>query len=409
MPRWLTVLFAAAEALLVLAIGVAVPLAIGSIVWAVDLGFEPDWVDIWRAAADLWLLGHGTDVTFHLDAATAAALGAGADAPLKVTIALLGFAVLTAALAVRAGRRISEVGHPIIGIVTELVVFAGGSAAVVIGSLYADARASIWQGIAFPTLVFAIGLCIGVGQVLLRPERFTAVPSRYADAARRLVRRWPAGLRLGIAGTLRAAVAAVLGLVVVGSAMAALALVLGFTNVLTLYEKLHTEVLGGIALTLGQLALLPDLIVWAVSWVVGPGFAIGTGSAAGPFSTLLGPLPPVPALAAVPAASGGAAWLVLLLPLGVGFVVGFLSYPRIRSAIRDWWAVLVGIASGAVAGLVLGLLAWASSGAAGPGRLAEIGPDGVAVGVWGGLELAASITVGLLAAASIPAYRRPHS
>ncbi len=406
MPRWLTVLFAAAEALLVLAIGVAIPLAMGSLVWAVTMGFEPDWADIWRAAADLWLLGHGVDVTFHLDPVTAAALGAGAETPVKITIALLGFALLTAGLGVRAGRRISEVGHPILGILTELVVFAAGSAAVVTFSLYQDARASIWQGVAFPTLAFAIGLVIGVGQVLLRPERYADVPHRYADAVRGVVNGWPDVVRVGAAGVLRAATAAVLGLVAVAGVALAVVLLTGFTNVITLYEKLHTEVLGGFALTLGQLALLPDLVLWTIAWLACPGFALGTGSASGPFSTALGPLPPVPAFGAIPVASGGAGWLVLLLVLGVGLIVGFLTYPRIRSVIRDWWAVLVGILSGALAGLAVGLLAWASSGSAGPGRLVDVGPDGVAVGVWVGIELAISITIGLLAAASLPAYRR---
>ncbi len=406
MPRWLTVLFAAAEALLVLAIGVAIPLAIGSLVWAVNLGFAPDWADVWRAAADLWLVGHGVDIRFTLDAATAAALGAGAAEPVHVTIALLGFAVLTALLGIRAGRRISEVGHPALGIVTELLVFAVGSAAVVVFSRHADAQASIWEGVAFPALAFAAGLLVGVAQVLLRPERYLDVPHRYADAARRTVDRWPAIVRVGGAGVLRAATASVLGLVAVGAVVTGVALVLGFTAVLTLYETLHTEVLGGLALTLGQLALLPDLVIWAVAWIVGPGFALGTGSNAGPFGTLLGPLPPVPALGAVPSVSGGGAWLVIVLVLVVGLVVGFATYPRVRSAARDWWVVLIGILSGALAGLAIGLLAWAASGSAGPGRLADVGPDGVSVGVWAGVELAVSITVGLLMAASIPALRR---
>lgn len=410
MPRWLTVLFAAAEALLVLAIGVAIPLALGSLVWAVQMGFGPEWADIWRAAADLWLLGHGVDVTFRLDAETVAALALpGAEQPVLVSIALLGFALLTAGLGVRAGRRISEVGHPILGIVTELIVFGAGSAAVVILSLHPDARASIWQGVALPTLTFAIGLVIGVGLVLLRPERYADVPDRYAAALRGLADRWPAVVRVGGAGVLRATAASALGLVVAGSAVVGVAIIAGFTQVITLYERLHTEVLGGLTLTVAQLAIIPDLVVWGIAWIVGPGFSIGTGSASGPFSTVLGPLPPIPALGAIPSASGPSAWLVLLIPIGIGFLVGLLVYPRIRSEIRDWWSVLVGILSGALAGLLIGLLAAAASGSAGPGRLAEIGPDPIAVGVWAGVELAISITVGLLAAASIPAWRRPRT
>ena len=103
MTRRLTLLFSAFEALLVVAIGVAIPLVPLTILWAAQFGFGPDWAIFWRGAADIWLLGHDVDVTFTLDPATATALGvAGAGAPVKVTIALLGFALLTLLLGVRA-------------------------------------------------------------------------------------------------------------------------------------------------------------------------------------------------------------------------------------------------------------------------------------------------------------------
>ncbi|MEZ5189477.1 MAG: hypothetical protein R2717_00350 [Schumannella sp.] len=75
MTRRLTVLFAALEALLVVAIGVAIPLVPMTAIWAAQFGFAPDWLIFWRGAVDVWLLGHGVDVTFTLDAATASALG----------------------------------------------------------------------------------------------------------------------------------------------------------------------------------------------------------------------------------------------------------------------------------------------------------------------------------------------
>ena len=75
MNRRLTALFAAAEALLVLGVGLAIPLAITTVLWATHFGFAPEWTVFWRAAADVWLLGHGVDVTFTLDPVLAALVG----------------------------------------------------------------------------------------------------------------------------------------------------------------------------------------------------------------------------------------------------------------------------------------------------------------------------------------------
>ena len=65
MTRRLTLLFSAFEALLVVAIGVAIPLVPLTILWAAQFGFAPDWSIFWRGAADIWLIGHGVDVDLH--------------------------------------------------------------------------------------------------------------------------------------------------------------------------------------------------------------------------------------------------------------------------------------------------------------------------------------------------------
>ena len=115
MTRRLTVLFSAFEALLVVAIGVAIPLLLATLMWAVEFGFGPDWAIFWRASVDVWLIGHGVDVTFTLDELTAATIGAPAGTVVAVTIAALGFALLTLALGVRAGARVAETGHRLLG------------------------------------------------------------------------------------------------------------------------------------------------------------------------------------------------------------------------------------------------------------------------------------------------------
>jgi len=59
-----------------------------------------------------------------------------------------------------------------------------------------------------------------------------------------------------------------------------------------------------------------------------------------------------------------------------------------------------------VGGIAMGLLAAWSEGAAGPGRLVDLGPDGGQVGVWAGVEFAVAIVVGMLVDAQLEAFAR---
>ncbi len=397
MSRWLTALFAAAEALLVLVIGVGIPVLGATLVWAVQFGFGADWTVVWRVAADVWLLGHGVDITFTLDPGLVAALNLpGAELPVTVTVALLGFALLTLLLAVRAGRRILEAGHPITGAITAGIVFAGGSAAVVLLSLFDAARASIVQGVIFPTLTFGFGLVFGMVSAALRVSREEGRQRRFTRAVRRLVDLVPERGAVGIDGAVRGGLGAVAGLIAVAAVVTALALAVSFTKLIALYETLHTGVLGGSTLTVAQFAVLPNAVIWTAAWLIGPGYAVGTGSSVSLFGTSLGPIPPIPMLGAIPPDALPGAWFGLLAPLVAGFVAGMLMHRRIRGRLQDWWVVGVGVGAGVVGGIAMGLLATWSGGAAGPGRLVDLGPNGTLVGVWAGIEFAVAIVVGCL-------------
>jgi hypothetical protein len=58
---------------------------------------------------------------------------------------------------------------------------------------------------------------------------------------------------------------------------------------------------------------------------------------------------------------------------------------------------LAGVGIGIVGGVILGLLAWFAGGAAGPGRLVDVGPNPWAVGIAAALEIAIAATIGLFA------------
>lgn len=400
MNRPVTAVFAALEALLVVGIGVGLPVAVMSLLWAFQYGLQLDWVIFWRASVDTWLAGHGVDLTLQLSGAAADVSGvAGADAPIHVTIAALGFSALTVFLGIRAGRAIAETKHRSIGLLTTIATFALLSLGLAATAQHELASPSLWQAALLPTLVYAVPV-IGMAEVTRR--RRGEGPDPVSAFGRRAITRVPQTVRIVAGGGLRIGVATA-AIVVAGAAvLVALLLLTHFAQIITLYEGAHGGLLGGLALTLGQLALLPNIVVWAASWLVGPGFALGTGSAVSPLGTTVGPMPAVPFLGALPTADLPFAFVGLLVPVVAAFVVTTLMRPRIQSMLASTGAddvlrrVLVGVGGGLAAGIVLGAAAWASAGSAGPGRLVDVGPDPWLVGGFAALEVAVSAVLALI-------------
>jgi hypothetical protein len=171
-------------------------------------------------------------------------------------------------------------------------------------------------------------------------------------------------------------------------------------------------VMGLIALAVAQLAILPTLIVWAATWIVGPGFTLGTGALVSPLGTNLQIVPALPVLGIVPTDPPAFAFAVVALPVVAAFILGVAVGPRVvdrgglvgnRADIGFLSQPLVKLAATAgVAGAVSagfgGLLASLTSGSLGPGRFQLVGPDPAAVMLWWGLEVALGVLMGSIAA-----------
>lgn len=392
MTRRLTVLLASLEAIVAAAIGIAAALAPLTLAWALHFGFSPDWVVFWRVAVDAWLLGHGVDVRFTLDPELAAALALpAAGEPIPVTIALLGFALLTALLGARAGGRIAEAGHGILGALSGVATFALVGLGVAATALHDAARPSLVQAALLPALVFALGVGAGILRAWARGDRPAGV---IASRAARLDERVSAV----VAAALRAGVGSVAILVAAASVLVTLLFALRFTVLIGLYEGLHTEVVGGIVVTLGQAAVLPNLVIWAAAWLVGPGFTLGTGSLVSPVGTALGPLPAIPVLGAIPESDSPFGFAGVLVPVVAAFLAGVGVRRGLDShlgRVSPLLAAAAAAGAGLVAGLTLGLLAAASAGSAGPGRLADVGPDPLVVGLVAAIEVAIGTGIGI--------------
>jgi hypothetical protein len=403
MNRLGTALLAAIEAVVTVGVGIGIALVPLTLLWGFEYGLQIDWDVFWKATASVWLVGHGVDVSFLLGSALAKSSGvSGATDPIHVTLAALGFAIVTAWLAGRAGRRFAETEHRTTGLLVGTSVVAALGLVIALSSRSAAIDPTIWQAIVLPALWFGIPALV-TSEVCRRRRGLPAdaLTQRVLDLLRRVPAPWRAvaafGLRAGTAAT--AAVVAVAGIVV------AFLLFGSFAEVISLYERSHAGIVGGIALTVGQLAFVPDFVGWATSWLVGPGFAIGTGSSVSPIGTTLGPIPGLPVFGALPASGHTFGLVWVLVPVVAGFAVGGLLRPRLVRALGSansaLHRALGGVAAGVVAGVLTGMVAWLTSGSFGPGRLADVGPHALVVGAFAALEVGVPAIIALAAGSDL--------
>ncbi|MET1018313.1 MAG: DUF6350 family protein, partial [Leifsonia flava] len=114
--------------------------------------------------------------------------------------------------------------------------------------------------------------------------------------------------------------------------------------------------------------------------------------------TVLGAVPGLPVLGALPQGEPAIGVLGVLVPIAFGALAGWLAHRRLPSSATSIHLAGVGAGIGILAGLALGLLAWWSGGAIGPGRLATVGPDPWLVGLLAAAEIAVPAVLVLLAA-----------
>jgi hypothetical protein len=150
-------------------------------------------------------------------------------------------------------------------------------------------------------------------------------------------------------------------------------------------------------LLLGQLAYVPNAVIWAISFTLGPGFAFGTGTVIAPTGSALGAVPAFPMLAALPPGVHAVfppslSAIVLVIPYLAGAFGGWLT-TRAAPLLALEAAPLWGFACGALTGLVLAVLSAFAGGPLGNGRLAAVGPSGWQVGVVAALEVGVAAAV----------------
>jgi hypothetical protein len=372
-----------------------------TLIWAFDDGFSTDLLMSWAAAVDIWFLGHGVPLSFTVPPDLADALSLGAlSRDFTVDVALLGIGLLTLLWGFRMGRRESTAVYPLLVWTLAVGTLVGLSLLLVVFMPQQVVSMPMIDALVRPALFLASGLAVAAwvgphssGKSLLH----SALPGPLADILR-------AGFTAGSA--------AVAGVVSFAALSVAVLLIVSFATVITIFESLQPGVMGLIALAVAQLAILPTLIVWAATWIVGPGFTLGTGALVSPLGTNLQIVPALPVLGIVPTDPPAFAFAVVALPVVAAFILGVAVGPRVvdrgglvgnRADIGFLSQPLVKLAgtavvAGAVSAGFGGLLASLTSGSLGPGRFQLVGPDPAAVMLWWGLEVALGVLMGSIAA-----------
>jgi hypothetical protein len=267
-------------------------------------------------------------------------------------------------------------------------------ASLAVGLVYAlmGAVVAVWAGASPARSALTLGLAAVVMAGL------GAVGRRRAG---RKLRRWAPPILRDAGRTGLSATALLLGL---GAAAVGVTLAIHGGDAASMFGSYRTGLLGQAGITLLCLGFAPNFAVWGTAYLLGPGFALGIGTVVSPGLVAVGPVPTVPVLAGLPLhAVSGLGSALLGVPLVGAMACGALLA---RHRPTTSWVGLLGAAAlaGPVAGVLLGVAAWASGGSLGSQRLTEIGPGVWSVGGWAALVVSAGAVVGALA---VRALHRP--
>lgn len=400
MHRLIVVILAAVDAVIALAVGLAAILAPLTLVWVLGFGGTADWGALWPASATIWQLGHAVPLAVTIPAEYLVATGIDPSvASFTLSLAPLAFGAFTAIFAARSGRRSSQADAWITGVIAGSLLFTAFAALVALWGGTDVAAVERWQAVLLPALFFAVPALVG------------AIATEWSEAAEGSVARLRDRIEDARGGwgdvpglVARGSAIVVVGLLGLGGIATAAVLWGRGADVIALYESAHVDAFGATAVTLAQLAYLPVLVVWAVSFVAGPGFALGVGTSVAPAGTQVGPLPGIPVLGAVPESTTPWLLLLALLPVAFGVFAGWVARSRLAMTARDDPAareamgprLVITLGISVVSAAVISLLAALSSGGLGPGALAEVGPAPGPVALAVGLEVAVGAAILLL-------------
>uniref|UniRef100_UPI00035C6304 cell division protein PerM n=1 Tax=Nocardiopsis salina TaxID=245836 RepID=UPI00035C6304 len=349
-----------------------VTLTIAGWVAAPHDAFADEIAELLQGAVLAWLVGHL--VPFGTEGA-------------QISLLPLGLVLLPGILLYRSGRwlarncEIARLRH-----VHRAAVAIAGPYAAIAGTLALLARTEavepnmLWALVMGFSIAFVAG-GLGVLRQLMRDKQV---------GVGALLDLMPPRARSLLVGALASTGTLALG----GVLLFLTAMAVSLPEVIDTTRALGPGIVGGVLLVIVQLAYLPNAIVYAVCYALGPGFALGEMTVVAPTGVSVGPLPLFPMLAALP--ENGPAPVLSLGALAVPFIAGALggvltqrSAPDVVSEAAPLWGFVCGITTG----ITVAAFALVTGGSLGAVRLAEVGPSAWQVGLVAALEVGVAAAV----------------
>lgn len=399
-PLWLFGLLEGVQAVLLTALLLAVP--VGLISFLTELG---DWdaAAAGQTAGQLWLIMH------------AAPLDLGGEEAGRDTIfhaVPLGLTVIPALLSWRSGRRLAQGSYPTqlwLGLSMFVLVFVAAAAGI---AAWAETPFGATSPVLAALAAGGIALLASTCGCVSEARSITRMVG--VDMEER-IDRWSAPVKWAGAylwAVLRAGAAAATAAVGLAAVLTAGVLIIGWMDITNAYQYVDAGWAGALGLTLLQLALLPNLILWALAYSTGAGFSLGTDAHVAPGGSTAEGVDYLPVLAVVPQQGFEYGWAVFALPVLAGLCAGIWLAREGENHFDDWCAlrirvrvVSLGISTAVLAALT-GMVAaalligpfWLSHLSLGVGRFADVGPDALLAAGLLGAWTAAGCAAGYLTA-----------
>jgi len=327
-------------------------LLLASLLWITTADARLSWFDAILAGMSFWLLGHGIPMVMTTGVVGIVPLGG-----------LFGVLVVGVWSAGRATWAAAEHGYrPALRVA---VAWAGGYAALLgLVGLVATAGSTqphVLRWLAATLVLPAVMAVIGMVRSLDHDDVDEFLERGHIPAAVR--RGW------------RPALHTTAVLVGAGTLAALVAVVWSFGDVLALQRDLRPGLAGGVVLALLQTLALPNLGLWVVSFVAGPGFSVVDGAAVtwDGSSTALVPMIPILAAHPDPAVFPGLTPVIALSLVVLGAWLGWQSLAA-TARLASLRAKSLTVVSAAVAtGALVAVLDRVGGGALGMDRLVDIG------------------------------------
>ena len=405
MPLWLQ---GVVELILTALMSGVLVVAAMAAVWATNGFGSTEFSSVAAMSAHLWLLIHG--VPLDLSAVFGASAG-------TMTLVPLGLSILPLLFCYRSGRRLARAsyeGEFLIPVLSGSVTYALICSAVYGWASPNPKPLQVLNAALVPLGIVVVGLMWGGYREARSLSRMVGVDTAEQISQMSQYSRWAGSY---VWAVVRAAVVAAVAFVGLGALLLALGILGGWSQVVATYQELHAGAVGDAAVTLLQLGFLPNLVIYAMAWSTGAGFAFGAGTSIGLTSSTVGSLPMLPLLGAVPNSLGGVGLLGLLVPVVAGAVAGWWFLREGEDHLDEWVALKVpfrplsallsslalGVLTGVLTSLATLWLGWISYGSLGVGRFTEVGAEPLSFAAHTALWVGLGVALGnLLSRALVP-------